>query len=120
MTGMQTLIAVRQQGVKPQAVFVDIVHKISKYEAEKYSYAENSGIVSVHIEDADKIGDIDFRPFIGLKSVFVSEFIGNPKRHKQVCRAIADAGAKHMVTPFWNGEDLNVYQFHAKEAGVSA
>lgn len=112
MTGMQTLVALRQQGMKPSAVFVDLVKTIGKYEAERFSFAEGSGVLSIHIAEADSLADIDFRPLVGLQ-VFVSEFADDKARHVAACKAIDKAGASHMVTPFWNGEDLTVHQRHA-------
>lgn len=96
MTGMKTLIALRRNGVKPEAVMVDLAHAIAKYDAEAYAFAENSGIVSINIAHAESLNDIDFRPLVGLK-VFAFDNTGNPLRYDRLCELLSEAGATLML-----------------------
>lgn len=97
MTGMKTLLALRQRKVKPTAVFVDLVHTIAKYDAEHYSFAEYSGIVSINIADSDSLNDIDFRPLVGL-DVFVTDHTSNRARYMRLLDMAADAQTARTVS----------------------
>jgi hypothetical protein len=109
MTGMQTVIALRQSGFKPTAVFVDLVELIGKYDAEIYAFDELRGNVRINIARAESLNDIDFRPLVGLR-VHVSDCTNDVARHRKLASLIARANASHMVMPVWEGETLAVHQ----------
>lgn len=96
MTGMKTLVALRRNSVKPEAVMVDLVHNIAKYDAEAYAFAENSGILSINIAHRESLNDIDFRPLVGLK-VFAFDNTGNPLRYQRLCDLIEKIDATLML-----------------------
>jgi hypothetical protein len=109
MTGMQTLIALRKAGVRPNVVFVDLVKEIGKYDAEPYSLNEYTGIVSVNVADGESLNDLDFRPLVGLR-VHASDNTENPARYRRLCSLIAKVNPEHLVMAVWRGEELTVHQ----------
>ena len=105
MNGMDAVLALRRSGVKPAAVFVDLV---AKAKPDRYAMSR-SGIVTVDIGRADSIADADFRPLVGLR-VFVSDMAGDMTRHRRCASMIAAINPKHLVMPIWIGEKLTVHQ----------
>lgn len=109
MTGMKTLIELRKGGWKPAMVTVDLVNVIAKYDAERFSFAEHSGIVSINIAAADGLNDIDFRPLTGL-NVLATDCAENHARFRRLCLLISRANPARFVMPVWEGETFTVHQ----------
>ena len=105
MNGMAEVLALRRSGVKPAAVFVDLV---AMAKPDRYAMSR-SGIVTVDIGRAESLADVDFRPLVGLQ-VFVSDIAGDIARHRRCAALIAAINPRHLVMPIWRGEKLTVHQ----------
>ena len=108
MTGMKTVTALRRAGVKPKAVFVDLVERLGMHETEAYALAP-SGIVAVNIVRGNSLTDIDFRPLVGLR-VFLNDYAGDAKRFRKVANLIAAVNPAHLIMAVQEGETLAVHQ----------
>lgn len=108
MTGLETVVKLRRQRVKPAAVYVDLVPARSG----THGLADN-GIVTVEILPEDSIASIDFRPLVGL-NVMVNDYTDSPKRFRRASKAIAQANPSALVVPTpQNG----VWTIHRRFAG---
>ena len=105
MTGMDVVVELRRSGLKPRAVFVDLVANAPR---DPHALSA-SGIVNVNIARTDSLADIDFRPLVGLL-VFVCDFDGTGTRHRTAATMLAAIEPRHLVMPIWHGETLVVHQ----------
>jgi len=110
MTGMDVVIALRRSGVKPSAVFIDLVK-----EAPRDPYALGpTGIVNINIARTDSLAEIDFRPLVGLR-VHVIDHVDDRARHRKVAAMVAAVNPVHLTMPVWEGDTLAVHQRWAGE-----
>lgn len=93
MTGLDTVVKLRRNGFKPDAVYVDLMPARSG----SHGLAD-SGIVTVEILPDDSIASIDFRPLIGL-NVMVNDYTDSPQRLRRASKAIAEANPSALIVP---------------------
>lgn len=105
MTGLDTVLQLRRQGVKPQAVFIDLVRSRSAI----VEPLANSGIVNVEIVAGDSISGMDFRPLVGLP-VHVYDNTDSPKRHRKVAAMVAAVAPSLLVVPVPEGPTWTVHR----------
>ncbi len=108
MTGLQTVVALRREGLKPSAVIVDLVEQLGKLDTETFALSP-AGFVSVTIPRADSLAGLDFRPLVGL-TVHLHDSTGDSKRHRQAARLIAAVNPAHLVMPAWDSDALAIHQ----------
>jgi len=102
---MDVVIELRRSGVKPAAVFVDLVR-----EAPRDPYALGpTGIVNVNIGRSDSLSEIDFRPLVGLR-VHVIDNVGDLARHRKVAAMVASVDPAYLVMPVLDGASLVLHQ----------
>ena len=105
MTGMDEIVSLRRAGLRPSAVFVDLVA-----EAPSDEFVLSAcGVVEVAIGRADRLSEIDFRPLVGLR-VHISDFTGDRQRHRRAAAMVAAVEPSHLVMPVWEGDTLAVHQ----------
>ncbi len=109
MTGMKTVIALRRKMVKPSAVFIDLVERISHLEAEFLSFNENTGIVHLTIAAEERLCDLDFRPLVGL-TVHLHTDSATQARGRLLAAMVASVNPKHLVWSVPSGELTTVHQ----------
>lgn len=108
MTGLETVVKMRRQRIKPDAVYIDLVSARSG----THGLADN-GIVTVEIFPEDSIASIDFRPLVGL-NVMLNDYTDSPQRLRRASKAIAEANPSALVVPaLKNG----VWTIHRRFAG---
>jgi hypothetical protein len=112
MTGMDTVVAIRQRGAKPSCVMVDMVDRIDIGQP----VVSPSGVVTVQIPLSDAVGDLDMRPLIGLH-VQVFDYTENPARHGRLCALIADVKPRILVMQ--QHDDDGEYTAHVLRDGVT-
>jgi len=109
MTGMETVIGLRERRVKPSCVMVDLVAEVDGGQPTM----SHTGIVTVQIPETDSIGDMDFRPLIGLY-VQVFDNTDDPERHRRVTALIAEQNPKLLVM---HCSSADAYTAHVRRAG---
>lgn len=108
MTGLETVVKLRRQRIKPDAVYVDLV----PCRSGTHGLAD-SGIVTVEVFPDDSIGSIDFRPLVGL-NVMVNDYTDSPQRFRKAAKAIAEANPSTLVVPSLKA---GVWTIHRRFAG---
>jgi hypothetical protein len=88
------VIALRNAGLKPRAVFLDLV--AAKF--RKQPTITEGGVVTCQIVPDQSLADIDCRPLVGL-TVHVQDFTGSRDRHRALARLVAAAGPALLVMP---------------------
>ncbi|MEI2676499.1 MAG: hypothetical protein V9G29_00740 [Burkholderiaceae bacterium] len=108
MTGLSELIALRRSGLKPAAVFIDIVSS----RAAIFAPIGDNGIAYLEIEASDCLASIDFRPLVGL-NVAIFDNTGNDRRHRQVAALVRAVEPARLVVPIAAGGTWAVHCRHA-------
>lgn len=101
MIGMDTVIALRRQGMKPSFVMVDLVTERSRFA----TLADHGGTLTIEILPNDRIGDIDFRPLFGLY-VHLQDMTDDAARLKAAGKAIAEVKPGRLVMAFPGGSHV--------------
>jgi len=94
MRGQAPLIAMRREGYKPGAVFIDT--DAGPNALPRWAQWQNvdSSLCDLDIEASENLLRVDWRPLIGLL-VFVSG--SNAERIRAVAKAVHEAGALRVV-----------------------
>lgn len=108
MTGLETVVKLRRNGLKPDAVYVDLVPARSGTHG-----LSASGIVTVEVFPDDSITSIDFRPLVGL-NVMLNDYTDSPQRLRRASKAIAEANPCTFVVPALKS---GVWTIHRRLAG---
>ncbi len=95
MRGMQPLVQMRREGVKPEWVFVDTDAGPQALPAWAQWQNVDEGLCDIDITPTESLLRIDWRPLVGL-GVFVSGT--NWERVRLVAQAIKEAGAKRVIS----------------------
>jgi len=95
MRGQNALIAMRRERMKPSVVFVDTDAGPQGLPAWAQWHRVDRRLCNLDVEPADAIMRIDWRPCVGLV-VHVSGT--KPNRVRAVASAIAEAGAKRVIS----------------------
>jgi hypothetical protein len=109
MKGMDTVISVRREGMKPSCVLVYLVDAIDH---EGASISEK-GTVIVEIAKHESLSDIDFRPLVGLY-VLLCDVVDDMARYRQLGALVAAVNPSRLVMPIDDGE---TYTVHRREGG---
>lgn len=96
MIGMETVIKARKQGVKPFAVFVQLVREVTP--PADGQHMGHTGVVTVQIADRESLSDLDFRPLVGLK-VSLEDHTSQPLRQNSAFAAIKHVKPKRLWMP---------------------
>jgi len=115
MTGLQTIRAMRSDGLKPGAVFVYLVPQLGPLDAEQYALSQQ-GNVDVSIAADESLAGIDFRPLVGLY-VHVVDVANDPVRHRKAAALVAEVNPRVLVMPVADGDGFTV---HVRRAGEPA
>lgn len=105
MTGLDTVVQIRRRGLKPKAVFIDLVQSKSNI----VQPLSEHGIVNIEIVADEQISCIDFRPLVGL-SVHVYDNTASPKRHRRVAAMVAAIAPSLLVVPVPEGSTWTVHR----------
>lgn len=105
MTGLDTVIELRKRGLKPKAVFIDLVLALAAID-EPLSL---SGIAYVEILASDSLAAIDFRALVGL-NVHVYDNAGDPNRQRKVASMVAAVEPALLVVPMVDGATWTVHR----------
>lgn len=114
MTGLDTVIDLRNRGLKPKAVFVDLVLAPAAIEDP----LSLSGIVNVEILASDSLASIDFRALVGL-TVHVYDNAGDPNRQRKVASMVAAVEPALLVVPMVGGATWTVHRRFAGDPPTS-
>ena len=114
MTGLDTVIELRKQGLKPEAVFIDLELTPSAF-ADPLSLF---GIVNVEILASDSLTAIDFRALVGL-TVHVYDNAGDSNRQRKVASMVAAVEPSLLVVPMPGGGTWTVHRRFAGDPPTS-
>lgn len=107
MTGMQTIIDLRRGRQQPGAVFVYLVPANGATDIERYALSPQ-GNVAVNIAASESLGDIDFRPLVGLH-VEIRDTTNDPIRHRKAAELIAAVNPRFLVMPIATERGFTVH-----------
>lgn len=105
MNGLDVVAHLREQGVKPKAVFIDLVHAHSVI----VDPLSEHGIVNVEILPTDSLGSIDFRALVGL-TVHVYDNTGNPARQRKVASLVVAVEPSLLVVAMPEGATWTIHR----------
>jgi hypothetical protein len=108
MIGMDTVIAMRQQGVKPDCVFLDLMPHIDA----GCPVLSPTGSVTVQIGPHESLSDLDLRPLVGLY-VIVSDPAKSVERHRKLAAMVAEVNPSLLVMPEATADGYTVHRRYA-------
>lgn len=97
MRGMQPLIDMRRDGLRPAVVFVDVNAGPEALPEWAQWQEVDPGLCDIDIEPSESLLRIDWRPFVRL-TVHVSG--ANPERVRKVAKLIQEAGAERVISSY--------------------
>jgi hypothetical protein len=103
--GMDTIVALRRSGVKPECVFVYLVETIDI----GCPALSPHGNATVEIAKHENLSDIDFRPLHGLY-VLLCDVTGDARRYRRLGRLVAEANPSKLVMPIATADGYTVYR----------
>ena len=114
MTHLDLIADIRRRGLKPDAVFVDLVSAID---------AGNDGLsltghVVCEIAQHEALADIDFRPLRGLR-VHLQDIAGDLERHRRAAALIAAVEPACLVMPIHDDEGMTLHRRFAGNPATS-
>lgn len=117
MTGLDAVVRMRENHLKPGAVFIDLGGPVLRdgrpnavQADEDAALDDESNIVHVVIAGNQALSEIDFRSLTGLV-VHLFDNVGNARRHHRAAALIAAVRPAHLVMPVWeDGDVLAVHQ----------
>lgn len=117
MKGMDALVQLRRNRLKPQAVYVQLVAVLPDERSAQITGMGHTGIVTILIAASESLSDIDFRPLTGL-FVCVEDHASDPERLRQAAVLIAQQEPETLWMPEqWDSE---LIAFHIRRKGPPA
>jgi hypothetical protein len=91
MKGLGDLVDIRAEGLKPRAVWVELVKAHGPWGS-----LSRQGNLTIEILPTDSLAELDFRPLVGL-DVTVSDHADSPKRLKRIAALVGAIETKTLV-----------------------
>lgn len=100
MKGLRDLAEIRAEGLRPRAVWVELIKAHGPW-----SVLSRQGNLTIEILPTDSLAELDFRPLVGL-DVTVSDHTGNQTRLKRIAAMVGAIKTKTLVMR--DGERLHI------------
>lgn len=91
MKGLRELVEIRAKGLRPRAVWVDLVKAHGPWDS-----LSRFGNLTVEILPSDSLAELDFRPLVGL-DVTVSDHTDAPARLKRIAAMVGAIKTNTLV-----------------------
>lgn len=105
MKSMDLVLEMRRRGLRPKAVFIDLVDKPSI----AVDPLSRHGIVTLEILASEPISAFDFRPLTGL-AVHVYDQVGDPYRQRKVASAVVEVEPSLLVVAMPEGATWTIHR----------
>lgn len=100
MKGLRELVEIRSEGLRPRAVWVELVKAHGPWDS-----LSRHGDLTIEILPTDSLAELDFRPLVGL-DVTVADHTDSPKRLKRIAAMVGAIKTNTLVMR--DGETLHI------------